>query len=240
MDYVYVHSEHASYHQALAKKSSKGPSATTAPPTPKPVAAAWRAWGGDESPLLDSQLAVLGEILQDHAVGFDCCVLAPRGAGKSVLVRQFAAILGYGVYAVFCHQDMASHELLQRRTTDAEGSTLWQDSPLLLAAVSGQVSVQPDCAHSCLSFHATLAPASICASLSHSVLLRIKRHRLSNYDCPQLSRQHGSACPYSHTARRRSLACWTERIASRRAPSPALLAHFSLSAPPSRCLTAGG
>ena len=117
-----------------------------------------RAWGGEGAPLLDSQLLVLGELMQDHAVGCDCCLLAPRGAGKSTLVRRFAALLGYSAYTVFCHQDMSSHELLQRRTTDAEGSTLWQDSPLLLAATSGQLAVL-DGAH-------RLAPGTLAGALA--------------------------------------------------------------------------
>ena len=118
------------------------------PPPLSPVAAAWRRWsalnsdsGSGRAALSDSQLAVLCDMLQDHVLGSDCCVLAQRGAGKSTVVRKFASLLGYSRYATFCHQDMSSHELLQRRTTDAEGSTLWLDSPLLLAALSGNVAV---------------------------------------------------------------------------------------------------
>ena len=39
----------------------------------------------------------------------------------------------------FCHRDMASQELLQR-ATDALG-TIWVDSPLLLAACKGELTV---------------------------------------------------------------------------------------------------
>ena len=54
--------------QALAKKGTKAASTEAATrATPKPVAAAWRAWGGDERALLDSQLAVLGELLQERS-----------------------------------------------------------------------------------------------------------------------------------------------------------------------------
>ena len=118
----------------------------------------WRLWSGPGDPLVDSQLRALGELMWMHALRRDVCLLAPRGAGKTTLVRRFASILGYSTYVTFCHNDMASHELLQRRTTDSFGSTIWCDSPVVAAARKGELAVL-DGAH-------RLAPGALAGALA--------------------------------------------------------------------------
>ena len=76
-----------------------------------------------------------------HALQRDVCLLAPHGGGKTTLCRRFAALLGYSTHVIFCHQDMSSHELLQRRATDEFGATVWIDSPLVTAACSGELAI---------------------------------------------------------------------------------------------------
>merc|ERR1719203_927059 len=80
-------------------------------------------------------------MLQDHTIGVDICLVGERGVGKSVLIRAFCELLGYQPHVVFCYQDMVSRDLLQRRTTDNFGNTTWQNSPLLRAAIRGEVAV---------------------------------------------------------------------------------------------------
>ncbi|CAK0849190.1 unnamed protein product [Prorocentrum cordatum] len=91
--------------------------------------------------LTTTQRGSLAAMLQDHAAGVDVCILGERGVGKSALVRAFCELLGYQPHTLFCYQDMLSRDLLQRRTTDAHGNTAWQNSPLLLAAIRGEVAV---------------------------------------------------------------------------------------------------
>ncbi|RKP22640.1 hypothetical protein SYNPS1DRAFT_25544 [Syncephalis pseudoplumigaleata] len=55
--------------------------------------------------------------------------IGPKGSGKSWAVHRFAEQLGYAPDAlctVQLYRDMAARDLLQRRTTDAKGNTLWQ------------------------------------------------------------------------------------------------------------------
>jgi MoxR-like ATPase len=58
--------------------------------------------------------------------GRDMCVLGGKGAGKSLLVRQFARRLGYAVEVFPLFKDMTARDLLQRRATDQQGSTVWE------------------------------------------------------------------------------------------------------------------
>merc|ERR1719329_1481706 len=77
----------------------------------------------------------------DHAADVDVCLVGEKGAGKSVLVRALAETLGYQRRIVFCYKDMTSRDLLQRRSTDISGNTCWHDSPLVEAAVGGDLAV---------------------------------------------------------------------------------------------------
>jgi len=102
----------------------------------------WRRWQGDGPSLVNSQLHALHSMCQEHAINNDTCVVAPRGVGKTTLVRRFAGLFGYDQpHTVFCHNEMPAHELLQRRATDPNGDTIWRDSPLLTAAKTGGLAV---------------------------------------------------------------------------------------------------
>jgi len=91
--------------------------------------------------LTASQAAMVSAMLADHVAEVDICVVGEKGVGKSMLVRAFAGLLGYRSRAIFCYKDMTSRDLLQRRTTDPNGNTHWHDSPLVEAAVHGELAV---------------------------------------------------------------------------------------------------
>ncbi|XP_063429829.1 von Willebrand factor A domain-containing protein 8-like [Mytilus trossulus] len=89
------------------------------------------------TPYLDNMLA---EMIQSHMVG-DFCIVGPRGSGKSAIVEQFAEMLGYHVEPIMLYQDMTSRDLLQQRHTLPNGDTTWRMSPLLTAAIEGNLAV---------------------------------------------------------------------------------------------------
>ena len=66
--------------------------------------------------------------------------IAP-GAGKSAIVREFAACLGYPLSLVPLFRDMTAQDLLQRRRLDSEGNTSWEATPLVEAALGGGLCV---------------------------------------------------------------------------------------------------
>lgn len=84
--------------------------------------------------------SLLGEILLSHSV-HDFCLIGPRGCGKSVIVEKLADILGYDTEPIMLYQDMTARDLLQQRTTLADGDTVWKYSPLVEAALSGKMAI---------------------------------------------------------------------------------------------------
>ncbi|RLN54749.1 hypothetical protein BBJ28_00020377, partial [Nothophytophthora sp. Chile5] len=84
---------------------------------------------------------MLTELIQDHAVGSDLCILGAKGSGKSELARVFASRLGYATELFSLFKDMTARDLLQRRSTDSHGNTQWEDSPLIHAARCGHLAV---------------------------------------------------------------------------------------------------
>lgn len=60
---------------------------------------------------------LLQHMLEDHAIGRDMCIIGPKGSGKSTLVKQFAAMLGYETEHMMLFRDMSTRDLLQRRAT---------------------------------------------------------------------------------------------------------------------------
>ncbi|KAG3117084.1 hypothetical protein PI125_g4104 [Phytophthora idaei] len=89
----------------------------------------------------DTHSTLLAEMIQDHAVGSDLCVLGAKGSGKSALVRLFAHRMGYATELFSLFKDMTARDLLQRRSTDSHGNTQWGDSPLIHAARNGHLAV---------------------------------------------------------------------------------------------------
>ena len=68
-------------------------------------------------------------------------IFVTQGSGKTILVNQFARILGYSTEPVTLYQDMSSRDLFQQRTTLPSGDTGWKMQPLLLAAISGRLAI---------------------------------------------------------------------------------------------------
>lgn len=85
--------------------------------------------------------SIISGMIQDHAAGSDLCVLGAKGSGKSDLVRSFAYRLGYPTELFSLYKDMTARDLLQRRATDSNGDTRWEDSPLIHAARHGHLAI---------------------------------------------------------------------------------------------------
>ncbi|VVC90828.1 unnamed protein product [Leptidea sinapis] len=86
------------------------------------------------------QTQLLNELLLSHSVA-DFCVIGPKGCGKSLVVSQLASLLGYTIEPIVLYQDMTARDLVQQRTTLANGDTVWRNSPLVEAAVKGHMAV---------------------------------------------------------------------------------------------------
>lgn len=89
----------------------------------------------------DSARQLISGLLQDFALSFDVCLIGDQGAGKTQLVSQVARLLRYNVRTMQMYKDMTSRDLLQKRTTDARGDTVWQRSALVDAALQGDIAV---------------------------------------------------------------------------------------------------
>ncbi|CAH1987082.1 unnamed protein product [Acanthoscelides obtectus] len=86
------------------------------------------------------QNKLLEDMLQTAKVA-DFCVIGTSGCGKSMLVNKVAEILGRETENIVLYQDMTSRDLLQHRTTLDNGDTVWQFSPLVIAALEGKIAV---------------------------------------------------------------------------------------------------
>ena len=83
---------------------------------------------------------LMADILLSHSTS-DICVVGPRGCGKSALVQNLGDLLGYKTETIQLYQDMTARDLLQQRTTTDTGDTVWRMSPLVAAALNGQLAV---------------------------------------------------------------------------------------------------
>lgn len=101
------------------------------------------AWSGAHAGelRLDAHEAALADVLQAHAVGSDVCVVGAKGCGKTRVVRAAARALGLEAATLHCYRDMTVRDLLQRRSTNSAGDTVWDDSPLIAAARFGWLAV---------------------------------------------------------------------------------------------------
>ncbi|KAI9094100.1 AAA domain-containing protein [Phlyctochytrium arcticum] len=84
---------------------------------------------------------VVSRMAQAHALGSDMCLVGPKGSGKTTAIMRFAALFGYEVEVVHMYRDMTARDLLQRRGTRTDGSTFWESSALVRAAIEGKVAV---------------------------------------------------------------------------------------------------
>jgi len=85
-------------------------------------------------------VSTLVSMLLAHSVG-DFCMIGSKGVGKSALMRHFGKHLGYSVEYIPLYKDMSSRDLLQRRSTTFSGDTIWENSALVKAAMSGALAV---------------------------------------------------------------------------------------------------
>ncbi|KAI8855148.1 AAA domain-containing protein [Chytridium lagenaria] len=84
--------------------------------------------------------ALLVMMLAAHSYG-DFCIIGDKGGGKSSLLRAFIQKLGYG-YSLFpLYKDISARDLLQRRATNSKGDTVWINSPLVMAALDGDIAI---------------------------------------------------------------------------------------------------
>ncbi|XP_031417095.1 von Willebrand factor A domain-containing protein 8 isoform X2 [Clupea harengus] len=84
--------------------------------------------------------SLLAEMMQSHLVK-DICLIGAKGCGKSVIVREFADMLGYTIEPIMLYQDMTARDLLQQRYTLPNGDTAWRASPLVSAAQEGKLVI---------------------------------------------------------------------------------------------------
>ncbi|KAJ3386110.1 von Willebrand factor A domain-containing protein 8, partial [Entophlyctis sp. JEL0112] len=71
----------------------------------------------------------------------DFCIIGEKGVGKSALLRAFVKLFGYRVEYIPLYKDMSARDLLQRRSTNLKGDTVWENSALVKAAIEGSIAV---------------------------------------------------------------------------------------------------
>ena len=81
------------------------------------------------------------ELMQGYTLKRDLCLIGSAGSGKSRLVEQFCKELKQKPTLVNCYRDMSARDLLLKRTTDDNGSTIWEMSPLLKGALNGEIVI---------------------------------------------------------------------------------------------------
>ncbi|KAJ3111696.1 hypothetical protein HDU96_005449 [Phlyctochytrium bullatum] len=97
--------------------------------------------GEHENVVTAAQERIISSMMQAHAVGQDICLVGPAASGKTFAIQRFADILGYEVETVHLYRDMTARDLLQRRGTKLDGSSYWQNTPLVDAALKGRMAV---------------------------------------------------------------------------------------------------
>lgn len=135
--YTLVDVQHSSSRAQLTLQSASGAKKTVSVPC-GPVMTDWRRAFEE---LLPEQRETVTKMLMDHATDTDICVLGGPGSGKTTIVRAFGAILGYVISTVHLFQDMTSRDILQRRSTDIEGNTKWDNTTVIRAAVLGELAI---------------------------------------------------------------------------------------------------
>jgi MoxR-like ATPase len=88
---------------------------------------------------------LLAPLLLDLSTGKDVCLIGGKGLGKSAFARYLAeAYLRFSpeqIHTVHLFKDMSSRDLLQRRSTDAEGNTVWHTAEIVNAALTGGLAI---------------------------------------------------------------------------------------------------
>jgi MoxR-like ATPase len=91
--------------------------------------------------LTDYSSPSLTRMLQAHHSGSDVMLLSPPGTAKSHLTNLFSLVLGYESNLFSLYKDMSTRDLLAIRGTDSSGETTYDYSPLITAALEGNICV---------------------------------------------------------------------------------------------------
>ncbi|UZJ54566.1 hypothetical protein CBS101457_003886 [Exobasidium rhododendri] len=98
--------------------------------------------------------SILTSMLQLHALGRDICLLPSAlissseemnvntmqaSSSTSTSIGLFAGLLGYQVESLWLHKDVGGTELVMRRGTSPDGSTIWEAAPLLKGATEARI-----------------------------------------------------------------------------------------------------
>ena len=83
----------------------------------------------------------LTRMMQAHCCNSDIILVGPKSCSKSLLISEFARLLNYETLVVHAYRDMTARDFLQRRNTRSDGSTFWEDSPLVTAAKNGYLAI---------------------------------------------------------------------------------------------------
>lgn len=69
------------------------------------------------------------------------CLVGAKGGGKTTVINMVTSILKVPCDTMYLYRDMTSRDLLQRRSTNEIGETIWEPSILLEAAIKGHTIV---------------------------------------------------------------------------------------------------
>jgi len=83
--------------------------------------------------------AILTSLKQDLEFNFAVCLVGEQGCGKTRLITRLAESLKQSIRTVQLYKDMTARDLLQRRSTNSHGDTVWINSPLVDAAIAVRV-----------------------------------------------------------------------------------------------------
>ena len=80
-------------------------------------------------------------LAQCHVLKEIPCLVGSNGSGKSTAITKFAETFNYGIETIHMYRDMTARDLIARRGTRKDGSTCWQPSGLMRAAMEGKLAV---------------------------------------------------------------------------------------------------
>ena len=89
----------------------------------------------------ESHSSQLVDMMLNHSSDSDFCLIGAQGSGKTELIKKFAQLLDYRVQTLYLYKDMSSRDLVQSRVTLESGDTKWHNSPLIEAAINGDLAI---------------------------------------------------------------------------------------------------